>query len=611
MPDARGEILAALNERDSGRRRRRLLALTSVPALAIDDDTLSLVVGALHDSSDLGARTAAMEILAAVGDAALPALGRLLADDNVGVRRLAVDTLGLSPSPRALPLLERATADVSTTVRAAALDGIARVGGPLAAGVLLRQLEADAPGPVALAALLGLEQLGVVAPSKVVRRWLDDALTSSAAIRLLGRAGDLVAVVPSLTSMSHVRARAAAVGIADGLERGATAPMELTTVAARTRLVSIARGGDHNGASAAILVLAHIADLDGVGTAVAREDVALLLPALHRAVELAERAGLDVHERLVRMAATATEGAALDVIRELQDAALRRRKQVGGGAVRRRERVMSLGEAEFAELAEWFSRKAGLSIAADARARVEARLLPRLEQRGVEDFRGYVALLASDTGPETAAAIECITVHETYFFREPTSLLGLKDDLAPALARSDHTFRVWSAGCSTGEESFTLAFILDDLRRAKRIADYEVIGTDISPATVTLATAGRFGPRSFRRPLLPEEEQYFEVLGSGHRTPRADIRSRVRFDVLNLVDGPGVAALPVFDVIFCRNVLIYLTPEARRTVLQRFHHRLRPGGALVLGHSESLLHVENPFGLWPMGRGLAYRRSAP
>jgi chemotaxis protein methyltransferase CheR len=110
---------------------------------------------------------------------------------------------------------------------------------------------------------------------------------------------------------------------------------------------------------------------------------------------------------------------------------------------------------------------------------------------------------------------------------------------------------------------------------------------------------------------LPEEEQYFELLGSGHRTPRADIRARVRFDLLNLVDGPGVASLPVFDVIFCRNVLIYLTPDARRTVLQRFYHRLRPGGALVLGHSESLLHVENPFGLWPLGRGLAYRRSAP
>ncbi len=607
MAEARGEILAALNERDGGRRRRRLLALSALPIADIDDGTLSLVVAALYEGGDLSARTAAMEILAAIGDAALPALGRLLSDDNVGVRRLAVDTLGLSPSPRALPLLERATRDVSTTVRAAALDGIARVGGASASVLLLRQLEADAPGPVALAALLGLEQLGVVAPSATVRRWLDDALTSSAALRLLGRAGDLEAVVPSLTAVSQLRARAAAIGIADGLERGAKAPMTLSAPVARARLVSLARGGDHQVSAAAVLALAHIGDLDGVGATVTREDAALLLPALHRAVELAERGGTDVHERLVRMAAATTEVGAVDVIRELQDASQRRRRHVG--VVRRRDRTPQLAEAEFAQLSRWFAQVAGLAIAPDARARVEARLLPRLEVRGVEGFQAYLDVLQQDRGPETKAAIECVTVHETYFFREPASLAGLKDDIAPVLARPGHSFRIWSAGCSTGEEPFTLAFILADLKRQGHIPDYEVIGTDISPATIATASAARFGARSFRRPLTDDENAYLEPATGVLRTPRADIRKRVSFSVLNLVDASAVNRLPVFDVIFCRNVLIYLTPDARRAVLQRFYERLRPGGALVLGHSESLLHVENPFGLWPLGRGLAYRRS--
>ncbi len=608
MADARSEILAALNERDGGRRRRRLVALSSLPTGDIDDHTLALVVGALHDGGDLGARTAAMEILAAIGDAALPALGRLLDDENVGVRRLAVDTLGLSPSSHALPLLERATADVSTTVRAAALDGIARIGGASAANVLLRQLEADAPAPVALAALLGLEQLGIVAPPATVHRWLDDALTASASLRLLGRAGDLAAVVPSLTAVSHLRARAAAIGIADGLERGAAPPATLSTAMARARLVSLARGGDHAGAAAAILTLAHIGDLDGVGVAAIREDAALLLPALHRAVELAERKGLDVHEALLKLAAAMTEGSAVEVIRELQEAALRRRRQVG--VVRRRERTAPLNDSEFSALSRWFAETAGLAITADARARVEARLLPRLEQRGVESFAGYLDLLRSDSGgAEPAAAIEGITVHETYFFREPASLAGLRDDIAPVLARPDQIFRVWSAGCSTGEEPFTLAFILEDLRRAGRFPDYAIVGTDISPATIAAARVARFGLRSFRRPLTPDEEKCFEPPTGTTRTPRADVRERIRFEVLNLVDAKAVDALPVFDVIFCRNVLIYLTPDARRAVLQRFYSRLRPGGALVLGHSESLLHVENPFGLWPLARGLAYRRS--
>ncbi|HEY1098824.1 MAG TPA: HEAT repeat domain-containing protein, partial [Myxococcota bacterium] len=380
MADARAEILAALNERDGGKRRRRLVALASVPVGSIDDDTLTLLVGALHDGGDLGARTAAMEILAAIGDAALPALGRLLDNSNVGIRRLAVDTLGLSPSVRALPLLERATADANTTVRAAAIEGIARVGGSGASSILLRQLETDVPAPVALAALLGLEQLDVVAPSEIVRRWLDDALTSSAALRLLGRAGDLAAVVPSLTAVSHLRVRAAVMGIADGLERGAPPPPTLSTSMARARLVSMARGGDQAGAAAAILSLAHIGDLDGVGVAAIREDAALLLPALHRAVELAERGGLDVHDALLRMLANATDAAVVDVIRELQEAAQRRRRQPG--TVRRRERVAPLGDQEFTAIGRWFADAAGLAIAADARARVEARLLPRLELRG-------------------------------------------------------------------------------------------------------------------------------------------------------------------------------------------------------------------------------------
>lgn len=603
MADVDDVLLRALAEGDPARRRRLLASAPSVPCAPT---TVSRIVAALHDESDVGVRTAAMEVFAALGEQALPVLDDLLGDPHAGVRRLVVDVLGLMTTPKVLPLLRRAMVDQSLAVRSAALEGIARLDAAVAGPILADQLVAGVPAAVVLAALLGIEQLQVTVPTSSLRRWIEDPLTAGVALRLLGRAGEFADLMPALSSTSRLRVRAGIIGLADGLERGRRLAPGSLNATMRAKLAAHIVGADVDAAVAAVIVLAHVGDLGGVAAALGRTDLTRLLPAMHRAVALAQGLGVAVEPALSAMA-TGPASPALDVVKELQDAA---RRRVGRGApdpTTTRAAPAVFSSASFAALTAWLAREAGLAFADDARSRLEARLLPRLEVRGASSLAAYLELLQRDPD-EAAIAIDAVTVHETYFFREPASLDGLRDDIAPVLGAGGRPLHVWSAGCSSGEEPFTIAMILAGLTRDGRCGGYEVLGTDVSPASIAHARRGIYGTRSFRARLTTDEAAWFEHHPDGSLAPRADLRQRVRFSQLNLVDTAAVAKLPVFDVIFCRNVLIYLTPAARGLVLQAFFRHLRPGGALVLGHSESLLHVENPFELWPLKRGLAYRR---
>lgn len=580
-------IAEALAERDVPRRRRLLAYLVPPPTLSVV--SARNAEAALKNEADIAHRLAATDVLAAVGDAALPLLLALLKDVSPGVRRLAVDTLGLIPSPGALKVLQAAADDVSPAVRAAALDSVARIGGPGAIAALTRQLDdAATPPSVALAALLGIEQLNAVLPSGSLQRWLGDPLTVGATLRLLGRCGDPGSILPSLKSTSATRQRAAVLGMAEALERGATAPPQLLEPETRAQLAWHVEKGDWTSASAALIILAHIGDIGSLEVAAARDDRTRLLPALHRVAQLVNTP-----------AAIALLGMSEGEAAVVAEPTLPPKK--------RRPTRPPMSDSEFSALTRWFEVHAGLLITPEARARVEARLGIRLDATGRADFSHYRELLEKDAG-ERSAAVEALTVHETYFFREPVSLEGFRDEIIPHVATRGRPLRVWSAGCSTGEEPFTIATLLEQARARGDIDDYEVLGTDVSPRAIARAKDAHYVQRSFRQPLTAADRAFFVESEQG-LSPVDRLRARTRFDVLNLIDPDAVARLPRFDVVFCRNVLIYFSGAARRVAVEAFHSRLRPGGVLVLGHSESLLHVENPFEPWTLKRGLVYRRS--
>ena len=607
MPDSEVtafDLDAAIGERDFSRRRIALRALSARVAAAVPSARfLNCLEEGLRADADVERRSASMELLGAAGRAAIPRLEALVEDHNVGVRRLAVDALGLVRLPETLPLLERASRDSEPAVRAASVEAIGRLGGPQALAVLLRVIdESREVASVVLAGLLGLEEMRALVAPGLLRRHLAEPLLVAAVLRLLGRAGDSPTIAGFLPSPSPTRRRAAMLGLAEAVERGLEAPARLRDHAVLECVVTAAMTGDASEAAAAALVGAWVGDERPLLALPRREDRGRLSAAAHKAAALLESIDPVAMARVEEAAAHDGSGLLKEVIESS-----RRRKS---GAWRTaRTAVRTLNQTDLARLQSVLEGAAGIAITPEARTRLEARLSPRLDVVGAPDFGAYIDLIAgSDGATERQHAIEQVTIHETYFFREHAMLDAFRDELVPAVRalRPSEPVRVWSAGCSTGEEAWTLAMLLSSMLPAHQ---WEVIGTDVSRTAIATASAGVYGSRSFRGEFDPAlRREFLEAREGGKEAVRPGLRASVRFLVANLVDTTTLGLLPRVDVVFCRNVLIYLTQAARMQVIGLFHERLRPGGALVLGHSETLLNTATPFVIWPVRRGLAYRR---
>lgn len=211
-------------------------------------------------------------------------------------------------------------------------------------------------------------------------------------------------------------------------------------------------------------------------------------------------------------------------------------------------------------------------------------------------------------GYEIRRLIEVLLVHETYFFRELKPLETLVDDHLAAVVRQRGRARVWSAGCASGEEPYTLAMLLDDRGLLDRV---ELLGTDISASVLARAESGRNSRRSLRDGH-PEAlaARYLEVAPQGVIVaPR--IRSAVRFERANLVDAQDVVKLGKFDAILCRNVLIYFKEQRVHAIVDRIATALEPSGLLAVGVSESLLRFGTSLVCEERGGAFFYRRATP
>ncbi len=272
----------------------------------------------------------------------------------------------------------------------------------------------------------------------------------------------------------------------------------------------------------------------------------------------------------------------------------------------------TLGVEEFRLIRELILKYCGVMLSDEQRAHTERRLRERLVALGLRDFRGYYRYLRFDPSgtSEIEDAAECITTHETYFLREEYQLNAFREELLPQLYESRQDTRrlaIWSAGCSTGEEAYTLAMLLLDAG-IPRGWDVRIFGSDLSRRVIAHARRGAYGPSSFR--ACPERfrRAYFTSNADG-LSVSSEVRSLCHFVQLNLIDAARVALIGRVDVVFCRNVLIYLEPSARLAVIEQFHRRLLPGGYLLLGHSESLLGSTTSFEPVMLSTDLVYRRA--
>ncbi|MFB4204959.1 Chemotaxis protein methyltransferase [wastewater metagenome] len=240
-------------------------------------------------------------------------------------------------------------------------------------------------------------------------------------------------------------------------------------------------------------------------------------------------------------------------------------------------------DRDFSRIQAFAQRAAGINLPDAKRMMVCSRLGRRLRELGLSDYRSYVPLLDDPAGEEARIAIDLLTTNETYFFREPRHFEFLSR-IAEGATRG---LRIWSAACSTGEEVYSIAMLLDDRARAR---DWSVLGTDISRPVIERAGAARY-PVARLDAMPPSYLKRYCLKGTGERAGEMliarELRERVSFRHANL-NEPLPQTLGSFDVIFLRNVLIYFDQDTRRGVIDRLTGHLAPGGYLLIGHSESL-----------------------
>lgn len=243
---------------------------------------------------------------------------------------------------------------------------------------------------------------------------------------------------------------------------------------------------------------------------------------------------------------------------------------------------------DFAQIAGTLKEMSGIVLSDGKVALAYSRLAKRLRLLGLASFRDYCALIDSPEGSdELQAMLAALTTNVTRFFREPHHFDTLHEittrELAPK-ARAGDRVRLWSAACSNGQEPYSMAISLLSALPDAASHDVRLLATDIDPHMVEEARAGIYRNELLNPVPAQARQQFFQRFDDDHLTARSSLRELIRFNVLNLI-----GAWPMkhkFDVIFCRNVVIYFDEATQERIWARFAHMLQPGGYLMIGHSE-------------------------
>jgi chemotaxis protein methyltransferase CheR len=268
--------------------------------------------------------------------------------------------------------------------------------------------------------------------------------------------------------------------------------------------------------------------------------------------------------------------------------------------------VPDLTEDEFERLRALIRHHTGIHLNASKKALLYGRLSRRIRELGLRGFADYLRSVRDDTA-ECEQMIDRVTTNETHFFREPTHFTYLESTLVPAWIQAAESgarskdVRAWSAGCSTGEEPYSLAMTLHDHLPAKDGWSVDVLATDISTRVLDAADQATWPiERAAEVPELLLKRFMLQGVGSqaGKMRASAHLRRAVRVERVNLIDERYSVQGP-FDLIFCRNVLIYFDRELKRRVVERLSEHLAPGGHLFVGHAESIHEMPALRCVWP------------
>ncbi len=263
----------------------------------------------------------------------------------------------------------------------------------------------------------------------------------------------------------------------------------------------------------------------------------------------------------------------------------------------------SLSDADFRRLSHFIESELGIRMPDSKRIMLESRLQKRIRHFGMGGYREYVDFVFSEEGRQTELLnmIDAVTTNKTDFFREADHFDFLIERILPArlssgAAPGQATMSFWSAGCSTGEEPYTLAMVLEEYRRQNLSFEYRIFASDLSSQVLDRAKTAIYEedkadpiPASYKKKYLLRSKDK----SKGQVRIKPEIRDKVRFLRINFMDE----SYPIekgFDVVFCRNVIIYFERKIQELILRRICGHIRPGGWLILGHSETLTGMDLP-----------------
>jgi chemotaxis protein methyltransferase CheR len=271
----------------------------------------------------------------------------------------------------------------------------------------------------------------------------------------------------------------------------------------------------------------------------------------------------------------------------------------------------SISDEDFLKFREFFYRRTGISFESSKRYFVDKRLVERIEVTGTGTFRGYFTLLRFQaSGEELQHLTNLMTVNETYFLREEYQFRCLVDSILPEIVRhrtSADPIRIWCIPSSSGEEPYSVAIYLLEHWRGINEWNVEIISSDIDTSILRRARAARYSTRSVQNMPATWLQKYFKRVGDEYQLSN-HIREAVEFTRVNLSAPADTVAYRNFDVVFCRNLLIYFDDISRQTAAETFYEALNPGGFICLGHSESMSRISSLFKVRKFPEAIVYQK---
>lgn len=274
---------------------------------------------------------------------------------------------------------------------------------------------------------------------------------------------------------------------------------------------------------------------------------------------------------------------------------------------------MILSDSLYIKFTDLIYRRTGLYYELTKRYFVEKRIESRIVELGFEDYKEYYNLIKFSLDEvEFNKLINELTVNETYFFRDFPQLQNFAEEVLPLLVKEkekkgDYNLNIWSAACSRGDEPYTLSIILNEMLDEPEKWNIKITATDINDEVLDYAKKGLYDTRSVKD-VPPEYLNKYFVRRNDKYLVNLKIRKPLKFERLNFLDLKKMRKMANYDVIFCRNALIYFNDQSRKTVIDSFYYTLNEGGYIFLGHSESIARISSAFKAQRIGNAIVYSK---